>query len=42
MLLQLRGVKEGNRPLDPGYFPHYLITIQGLQQQGQVPKTVSA
>lgn len=41
MLLQLRGVKEGKRPLDTGYFPHYLVTIQGLQQQGQVPKTVS-
>lgn len=39
ILLQLG---EGKSPLDPGHFPNYLAAIQGLQQQGQVPKMVSA
>lgn len=42
MLLQLEGMGEGKRPLDPGHFLNYLAAIQGLQQQGQVHKTVSA
>lgn len=42
ILLQLGGVGGGKNLLDPGHFSDYLAAIQGLQQQSQVPKTVSA
>ena len=41
MILQLGRVGGGKRPLDPDHYLNYLANSQGLQQQGQVPKTVS-
>lgn len=40
MILQLGRVGGGKRAFDPDHYLNYLANSQGLQQQGQVPKTV--